>query len=58
MSSFMNRGNVPAKGDAAFQIPYIQIIHGGTYDVPEKYSTVEIEMKDKFVLLLHLFYLP
>ena len=31
MSSFMNRGNIPAQADAAFQIPYINITHGGVY---------------------------
>lgn len=49
MSSFMNRGNVPAKGDAAFQIPYIHIIHGGTYDVPAtggEYITFEFTLDE------------
>lgn len=46
MSSFMNRGNIPAQADAAFQIPYINITHGGVYEVSATggYITFEFDL--------------
>lgn len=49
MSSFMNRGNIPAQADAAFQIPYINITHGGVYEVSAtggEYITFEFDLGD------------
>lgn len=47
MSSFMNRGNVPAQADAAFQIPYIDIISNGTFYVSATgdYVTFEFDLR-------------
>lgn len=46
MSSFMNRGNIPAQADAAFQIPYINITNGGVYEVSATggYITFEFDL--------------